>query len=347
MNKCKKKTYIIFIVAPVIIFISVLFSGIIGSAELSSEMVLDVLKFKIFGIESPEITNSAIFIVWNLRLPRSLMALTIGGALAVAGAAMQSLTQNVMADPFVLGVSSGALAMVSIGFFIGGTLLQYSWFIPVLAFTGAIFSLILVYLIARGSFSGSSNKLILTGMAVAVTLNAVAQYFIIASYDTRRAMGIIAWMMGSLASVRWNNMGITFFGCLVASSIFIFFARAFDLIALGESTAISLGTNVATIKKIAIVIISIIAGLSVASGGLIGFVGLLIPHIIRTLIGSDYRRLFIVSFIVGGIFLLWMDILARTLFAPQEVPIGIFTAICGGPVFIWLLKRTQKSETKG
>ena len=332
---------VLYITAVVALFVSVFLACALGSSKVPLQTVMGVLGNRLFGIESTNITSSDIYIVWNLRFPRAVLAFAVGGGLAIAGAAMQSITKNVMADPYVLGISSGALAFVSVGFLIGGSLTLTSWFIPTLAFAGSLGALALVF--AIGGFSGSSSpaKLVLSGMAVSITLNAAAQYCIYNQANSGGANSIVNWMMGSLGGARWDNIIIPVLGCLAGLVFFLFHARSFDLIALGDETAIILGTNTKSMKLLSMIVVAVICGVSVASCGIIGLVGFMIPHIVRFIIGTDHKREFPLAFLIGGVFLILMDILARTVLAPSEVPVGIFTALCGGPYFIWLLHKRR------
>ena len=339
--KMRKRNLVICAVVLPILFVSIFLACMLGSSGIPFNRVIAVLGNKLFGIESSTITSSDIYIVWNLRFPRAMLAFAVGGGLAVAGAVMQSITRNVMADPYVLGISSGALAFVSIGYLLGGALARPKWFIPSLAFLGALSALALVFAIGGISNSSSPAKLVLSGMAVSITLNAVAQYCIYHQSNTSGASSIVNWMMGSLGGARWDNIAIPCFGCIIGAFFFIYHARAFDLIALGDETAIILGTNTRAIKKIAMLVVAVICGLSVASCGIIGLVGFMIPHAVRFLIGTNHKRAFPLAYTVGGIFLILMDILARVALAPSEIPIGVFTALCGGPYFIWLLKKKK------
>ena len=332
---------VLYITAVVALFVSVFLACALGSSKVPLRTVMGVLGNRLFGIKSTNITSSDIYIVWNLRFPRAVLAFAVGGGLAIAGAAMQSITKNVMADPYVLGISSGALAFVSVGFLIGGSLTLTSWFIPMLAFAGSLGALALVF--AIGGFSGSSSpaKLVLSGMAVSITLNAAAQYCIYNQANSGGANSIVNWMMGSLGGARWDNIIIPVLGCLAGLVFFLFHARSFDLIALGDETAIILGTNTKSMKLLSMIVVAVICGVSVASCGIIGLVGFMIPHIVRFIIGTDHKREFPLAFLIGGVFLILMDILARTVLAPSEVPVGIFTALCGGPYFIWLLHKRR------
>lgn len=340
----KKKTsnYFVYPIAVILLMISVFIACAYGSSHVPIKTVVGVLGKALLGLENETVTSADMYIVWNLRFPRAMLAFAVGGGLAVAGAAMQSITRNVMADPYVLGISSGALASVSVGYLFGGALTLTSWFIPGLAFLGSLVSLLLVFAIGGFSNSSSPAKLVLSGMAVSLTLNAVAQYCIYNQENGGGASSIVNWMMGSLGGARWDNLLIPFIGCLAGTAFFMLNARSFDLIALGDETATILGTNTRRIKLISMVVVAVICGFSVASSGIIGLVGFMIPHIVRFVIGTDHKREFPLAFLLGGLFLILMDVLARTVLSPSEVPVGIFTALCGGPYFIWLLRRKKK-----
>lgn len=328
-------------VAVLLLAVSIAAGTIFGSARLTLHQVLTVIRFKLTNVQPADFYLPHVYIVWDLRVPRTLLALAAGGALAVSGAAMQAITQNVLADPYILGISSGASAAVSFVLFIGGAWTFSAYAIPVFAFCGAILSLLLVYKI--GNVGSSSNtRLVLAGIAVSFAFHALTQFFITAMPENANLRLLLSWMMGSLAGARWNNIALPCTGSVIGAVFFCIIARAFNLISLGDETALSLGINIKRIKRMAAVCVAFITGLIVASSGIIGFVGFIIPHIIRLIAGADHRRLFPLSFLCGGLFLIWMDILARTAFAPQEVPIGIFTALCGSPFFIWLLSRQNK-----
>ena len=332
----------LYVPVAIALIVSVFMACAFGSSRVPLHTVVSVLENQLLGTQSTDITASDIYIVWNLRFPRAVLAFAVGGGLAVAGAAMQSITKNVMADPYVLGISSGALSFVSVGYLIGGALVQSGWFIPLLAFLGSLAALALVFAIGGFASSTSPARLVLSGMAVSITLNAAAQYCIYNQTNSGGANSIVNWMLGSLGGARWHNTGIPFWGCLIGALFFLYHARSFDLIALGDETAVILGTNTQSIKRMSMVVVAVICGLSVASCGIIGLVGFMIPHVVRFIIGTDHKREFPLAFLVGGVFLILMDILARTVLSPSEVPVGIFTALCGGPYFIWLLRRRKQ-----
>lgn len=327
----------------VVIFLaSILASGFLGSADLSASTALSVIKSKLSGTDIESVPKSALYIVWELRMPRVLLAIVIGGGLAIAGVSMQALTQNVLAEPYMLGVSSGALVGVTLTNYFANSILFKTMTTPIAAFLGACIALLLVYRVGATGGDTSNNRLILAGMAVSIILNALSNFLIITMPDINAIRNVLSWTMGSLAGARWNNLLIPSSGILLSSIYFFINARNYDVISLGGETALSLGVDVRKLKRTSIIVVSFIAAFSVSAAGLIGLVGFIIPHIIRMLFGSEHRKLFPLSFLAGALFLIWMDILARTVIAPRELPIGIFTAICGGPAFVWVLMRKKR-----
>lgn len=333
----------LFFGALFLLFISIVGGIIFGSADLTVETVFDVIHAKLFGVPNPSLSSAAVSIVWELRLPRALLAIAAGGGLAVAGTAMQSVTQNALADPYILGVSSGASAAVALGFVLGGPLLS-SVGTSTFAFLGATLAMLLVYAVGLIGSSGSNSRLVLAGMAISVILTAATQFFISVAPNTYTVRNITSWTMGSLAGARWSNLTLPFFGSILGSAFFILTGRNYNLLSQGDDTATSLGVNVKSVKKHTLLAVSFITGVIVAAGGVIGFVGFIIPHIVRSVIGANHQKVFPLAFITGSLFLVWMDVLSRTLFSPKELPVGIFTAFCGGPFFIWLLYKRNKAQ---
>lgn len=326
----------------VVLLLSVIGGILLGSADLTPATIADVILLKVFGVENAELKRSAISIVWELRFPRVLLSIAAGGGLAVAGAAMQAVTQNVMADPYILGASSGASAAVALAYVMGGAMAQSSAFVSAFAFCGSMLALMLVYAVGMIGTAGSNSRLVLAGMAISVILTAVTQFFISIAPDTYTVRNITAWTMGSLTSARWHNLAFPCACSLLGSACFMLTSRAFDLLSQGDETAASLGLDVKRLKRMTIIVVSFITGAVVAAGGVIGFVGFIIPHIVCIAIGSDHRKVFPLCYLVGGIFLMWMDVLARTVLAPKELAVGVFTAFCGGPFFVWLLYRKNR-----
>ena len=337
----KRKYRIMLLIGIIIMLFAFFCSGFLGSAEISPQSVLDIVRLKLFGLSSYPIENSEITIIWNLRMPRAILAIFIGGGLALSGVVMQSITQNILAEPYMVGVSSGALVFVTFGYFIGISIVN-TWFgRAIMAFTGSILALIAVYKLSNAGRRIANSKLILTGMAVSTMLTALSNFFIIAPPNTNVIKGILSWTMGSVASARWDNILFPCITIIICIIFILFRAKKYDVISLGDETALSLGVDVQTLKKQSIILISIMAGVAVASCGLIGFVGFIIPHIIRKVISPSHMYLLPLSFIYGGGFLCISDIMARTILSPQELPIGIITAFFGSPVFLYLLMKEK------
>ena len=333
----KIKFFFQFFIIVLLFVATFVIAGFFGSANLNPSDIVTILKHKIFGTALIGVDKNAVAIVWALRIPRALLAIAIGGGLAISGAAMQAITQNVLADPYILGVSSGALVGVSaVCYFF-----PYHPKLPILmsiaSFIGATLSHMIVNRTANMGKNTANGKLILAGMSINIVLTALSHYFIMSTDDINSTRNIVSWMMGSLAQARWHNIFLFMIVIVGASFYFVIKARDFDLISLGDGSALALGINAHKLKREAVVIVSLIAAMCVASAGMIGLVGFLVPHSVRMIMGGEHRKLFPISFVIGACFLMWMDILSRTLIAPRELPIGIFTALFGGPFFIWIL----------
>jgi iron complex transport system permease protein len=280
-------------------------------------------------------------IIMEIRLPRVLLACLVGSALAVAGTVMQGFFRNPMADPYVIGMSSGAGVGAALNIVLGigkglGTLS-----LPVMAFLGGILTIFLVYNLARVGGTVRVETLLLAGIAVASFLAAIIGLLLyFAGY---RAHELLFWLMGGLWKSSWDAVIISFPIILVCVVILCFFARDLNAMSLGDEPATHLGIDIKTVKKLLLALSALVVSVAVAFSGIIGFVGLIIPHMMRILIGPNHRTLLPVSALTGGIFLIWADVFAKTVISPTEIPVGIITALCGAPFFIYLLrKRRQK-----
>ena len=278
-------------------------------------------------------------IVLQLRLPRVVLAALSGGGLAVAGASFQALTRNPLADPAVLGVAGGAaFAVVSAeiaGF--SRTPLGYLG-LSTFAFAGAVVAAGLVFLIARSDGVIPIQTLVLAGVIVGLFFSASIT-LLISFVDFTRLGAINYWMMGNLAAVGLRPLGVLAAGLALGEGALLLQARALNLLAVGEESALHGGVSVERLKRVVFLTASLITGLVVAFAGPIGFVGLIVPHTVRLLLGPDHRIVFPASILGGGVFLVLADGLARTVIQPAELPIGVITAICGAPFFIALLRR--------
>lgn len=309
---------------------ALLISVTFGAAELPPAAVLDVLSG---GGDEPART-----IVLGLRLPRAALAGLVGGALALAGAVFQALLRNPLAEPYVLGVSGGA-AVGAVGAVILGWNLQAPWSLPLAALAGALLAIVTVLGIAARAARGLDTRvLLLAGVVVGAFFNAVILLLLtFASAETFRSA--VFWMMGSLAAANWSATLVLAVYLVPAVAVLLLMARPLNLLAVGEETALYLGAQVERVKLAAYLVASLLVAAAVAVSGVIGFIGLVVPHAIRMLWGSDHQLLLPASLLAGGAFLLVVDTLARTVAAPSELPVGVITALVGVPLFIVLLTR--------
>ena len=271
-------------------------------------------------------------LIFEVRLPRVFGALLVGGGLAAAGCVMQGLFRNPMADPYIIGTSTGgALGAACAIVFLGGLIM------PLFAFIGAAASTITVYIISKRNGRIAVETLLLSGIAVSLFLSAMLSFIMYMSGNSLHQ--IMFWMMGGFWNIYWDDVGLALL-IPVAAIILYVFSRDLNVMALGEEEAIHLGVNTERTKKILLLVSTFITAIAVSVSGCIGFVGLIIPHIMRIFTGPDHRILLPASILAGSILLIWADTVARTL--PIEIPVGIITAFLGAPFFIYLLRRRTR-----
>ena len=312
----------------------------VGAVPVPTGTVWGVLANKaVPGIVNPTWSPGREAIVWEIRFPRAILAMIVGAGLAMVGAALQAVTRNPLADPHLLGISSGGafgaiLALLHTGLVIG--LLT----VPLLAFLGALGATAIVLSVVRLADATSADRLVLAGVAVSFIVMAGANILIFLG-DPRATHTVVFWMLGGLGLAQWDQL-IYPLVVLLACGLWLW-SRAPDLTAMtvGDETAATLGLPVARFRVITFVVGALITGVMVAFSGIIGFVGLMVPHIVRLLVGGDYRRVLPMSALIGAVFLLWADIAARTVMAPEDMPIGIVTGLVGGVFFVWLLGRRR------
>ncbi len=289
------------------------------------------------GVITPDWSAGRANIVWEIRLPRALLAALVGAGLALVGAVLQSVTRNPLADPHLLGISSGAafgaiLALLHTGLFLGAVT------VPLLAFVGALCSTLLVLAVASFAQATSADRLVLTGVAVSFIVMALANTLIFLG-DPRAAHTVVFWMLGGLGLAQWGHLIWPAAILLGAALWFRLVAGSLNAMTIGDETAATLGIPVARFRLTCFVVAALVTGVMVAFSGVIGFVGLMIPHIVRLVVGGDNARVLPASMLAGAVFLIWADIAARTLMRPEDMPIGIVTGLVGGAFFIWLLRR--------
>jgi len=277
-------------------------------------------------------------IVQDLRLPRALLGLLVGGGLAVAGATFQALLRNPLAEPYILGISGGAAAG-AVAVLTLGWVATASWALPVAAFMGALVAILLVFRVASAADRALDVRvLLLAGVVVGAFFTAIIAFLLFRS-EAAAAQSAILWMMGSLAGADRGNVLVVAAYTVPCMLLLLGLARSLNAMAIGEETARHLGTDVERVKRLSFVVASLVTAAGVAVVGVIGFVGLIVPHSIRLLSGSDHRWLIPLSFLAGAVFLTLADILARMALAPAEIPIGVVTAFVGVPLFLVLLRR--------
>ncbi|GAA2285096.1 ABC transporter permease [Streptomyces ruber] len=280
-------------------------------------------------------------IVWELRLPRTLLAAVCGAGLAVCGAVMQSLLRNPLADPFVLGVSSGAStgAVVVVVLGVGGGAVSLS----AGAFVGAVLSFGLVLLLSQ-TLGGSTDRVVLSGVAAMQLFSALTSFVVMTSGDAETTRGVLFWLLGSLGGAGWTDVWICLSVLVLALVVCLGHARTLDAFAFGQDAAAALGVSVARTRIVLLCVTALLTAALVAAAGAIGFVGLVLPHAARALAGPGHARLLPVTALAGAVFLVWVDTLARTVLDPQEVPVGVVTSLIGVPAFVLVLYRTRRTR---
>lgn len=303
-----------------------------GSADLGPERVWTAL------LGGGPITDR--LIVWQLRVPRVALALAVGGGLAVVGVAMQALVRNPLAEPYILGASSGASAGAAL-FYLGfiPAVVSRTLSMPVAATAGAWLAVAAVFAAARRGPTLSTTRLLLAGVAMSALLGSVTAFVTYASPEPDKLRAVLFWLLGSLSRARWDTVVGPVVASLTALVALWTLARPLDLLTTGEEQAAALGVPVEPLKRGLIAVAAVATGVLVASAGVIGFVGLIVPHAVRLVAGATHARLVPFAFAGGALFLLLADLAARTVLPGQEVPVGVLTAICGVPFFLALLRR--------
>lgn len=284
-------------------------------------------------------------IVLRLRLPRVCLGFVVGASLAVCGVAMQALVRNSLADPFILGVSSGASAFATLAMLFGAFSFLGVYALSISAFFGAAVTILFVYLISRIRGQIHITRLLLSGVAVSMIMDGLTGIIKLSAPNALGLHNAEFWMSGSLAGARWDYLGLPTLVLVLCMAFLMLNHRGLNVLLLGEETAEALGTNVRRFQKLLILAASLMAGTTIAVSGSIGFVGLMVPHLTRMLVGGDHKKVIPVSALMGGILVIWVDVAARMLLAPEELPVGILTAVIGGPVFIRMLMKNTKEKS--
>lgn len=315
-----------------------------GSVNVPWRDVWLVLGHRLAGewLVTPTWSATTDTIVADVRLPRVLLAAIVGATLAVVGMVIQAVLRNPLAGPGVLGVSSGAATGAVIVLRFGAVAGMFT--LNIAAFLGALLTLLAVFWVARAGGSMTTTRLVLSGMAISAVLSAVTSLLVLTSPDPELAGRVLFWTLGGFGASQWNLLIVPAVALSAGLAVLLLQARNLNLLLAGEESATTLGLDVQRFRQLMFVLAALLIGVSVAVSGVIGFVGLVLPHVVRLLVGSDHRRGLPVAALLGAVFMIGTDLVARTVLSPEELPVGIITALVGGPFFLWLLRRNSKRE---
>lgn len=336
---------IVLLILCILSILSIFLATGIGPVSVPAGTTVKIIisKLPLIGNSVPQTWQSLEEnIVMNLRLPRVLLGFVVGASLSVIGVAMQALVRNELADPFILGVSSGASACATLGMLFGAFSFLGIYALSISAFIGAAITIILVYVLSRVKGKINITQLLLSGVAVSMIMDGITRIITLSAPNALGLHNATFWMSGSLASAKWAYLNLPLLVLVIGTGVLLTNHRSLNLLLLGDESAGALGINVGRTQKMLITVASVMSGATIAVSGTIGFVGLMVPHFTRLLVGADHKRVLPISALIGGILVVWVDVAARMLIAPEELPVGILTAVLGGPIFIWLLKHKGK-----
>lgn len=343
----KKSIKIKTLILILLLVFSILISITLGAVNIPLKDTVKIIFSKIGFFRSKmdlsNIKESNFFIVLDIRLPRILLAGLVGAILSSVGSSYQAIFKNPMADPFIMGVSSGAAFGATIGILLGVNkyILGFG-LISILAFLGALATTFIVYNLAKTGNKINTLSILLAGIVMSSLLSAGISIMMVFNHD--ELAKIVSWTMGSFNGASWKQIIVVFIPAIIGLFVMISLSRDLNLIVMGEEEAQTLGVNVEKVKKITLILSSILAGLAVSVSGIIGFVGLIIPHLFRMIFSPDHRILLPVSALGGATFLIICDTLARSLMPNMEIPVGIITSLFGGPFFLFLLKKSSTDK---
>lgn len=338
----RKKYWLpVYLALLLFLFYSIMAATAIGSVPIPVKDTVRVILSRFISLETSDISRNTVSIIWNLRLPRVLLAALIGASLALSGVSFQGLLRNPLADPYTIGVSSGAAVGATAAMFLRQlTGLNFPQMIPLFAMAGAFAALFFIYNMAKIGGKVPVVTLILGGVVVSSFLSAIISLLMVLSGENMH--GIYFWLSGGLILRSWPQLWFVLPYLILGFIVLFFYARELNVLLMGEEVALTLGINVERTKKVLLFVASVVTAAAVSVSGMIGFIGLIIPHAVRIITGPDHRVLLPASALVGASFLVWSDVAARTVLAPQELPVGIITAFVGAPFFIYLLRKKKE-----
>lgn len=338
--KSQQKFLCVLIGLSVALLLSIICGIILGPVQINVQDVYQIIVNQVTETEHYPVTwkLSTESIVWYIRCPRVVMGIFAGIGLSLAGVAMQTLTKNALAGPYVLGISSGA-STGAVAVLILGTFSSLGYYaVSVGAFAGAMISAMIVFTIAKSNGEFTATKLVLTGMAVSAIFSSLTNILVFSAKNEQLVRSALFWMTGSVAGVKWEQLWIPCGVVIISALVLLLLSNALNGLLLGDNIAMTIGVDVKKMRSILIVFTTMLTAVIVSFTGVIGFIGLVVPHGARTIVGSDHKKVIPVSSLLGAILLIWADIGARLVFAPEEIPIGVITALVGAPFFLWLLK---------
>lgn len=330
MTKRTVKWIIYTLVCLAILILMSVLSLSVGASYISLFKSLSI-------IINPEYSTETT-ILFDIRLPRLLIGIAVGGALAVSGVILQGMFRNPLVDPYTLGISGGAASMVCLCIVLGLHRIFGLWILPLFGFIGSIIVMFTVYYLSFKRGILKTNGMLLTGVMISFISSSLIM-FTMAVSKTDDLQGIVFWIMGSLQEPNLSLIYISIVVSIVGTVLSFLFVKDLNALSIGEEEAHHLGVNVERVKTILFIIASILTGICVSVSGIIGFVGLFVPHILRLLLGSDHRILLVNSFFIGSAFLIFCDSIARVIISPLELPVGVVTGIIGGSIFIYILNK--------
>lgn len=343
MLKGKRPLFWILLFLP-LIFFSVLGAISLGTVSIPYGETLEILKGFLMGRGGESALNpSHVSIIWEIRFPRVVLALFVGASLATAGVALQGLLRNPLADPYIVGTSAGAALGAAVSMILGWKTGWLGWsLLPVMAFLGSFLTMLVVFFLARVGGRLPVATFLLAGVIVGSFIWASVTFLLtMAREDLAR---IFFWLMGTFSDRTWKEVWIVIPYFLIGFTILLFLAYPLNLLTLGEEKASPLGVEVEKIKIWILLAATLVTSASVAVSGLIGFIGLIVPHAVRILVGPDHRLLLPGSALAGGVFLVWADTAARLVAQPAEIPVGVITALLGAPFFCYLLRKAREAS---
>ncbi|MDB5474083.1 MAG: iron chelate uptake transporter family permease subunit [Devosia sp.] len=321
----------------ILLLASAVLAVVFGPANIAPFEVWQTIAHHLGFAAGDPVSRLRDAIIWDLRVPRVLVAAGIGAGLALCGAVMQALTRNPLADPYLLGLSAGASLGAVVFLLAGATFLM-----PLGAFMGSGAAMALTLLVTQALGGASPARAVLAGIAISALAAAATSFLIFWSATGDSYREILSWLMGSLSGALWSDALLVLAAVILLGLPVLLSGRSLDAFAFGDNAAASLGVDVARLRWLLLGGTALLTGVLVSIGGAIGFVGLIVPHVVRLLFGSRHRMLLPLSMLLGAIFMIWSDTAARSLFAPRELPVGIITALLGAPIFILVLLRYRR-----